>query len=320
MTKELAYLMTHENIGRAYNLLQDICKNPLKYLAWQAACELGKINFSDEILKQVKNKLHSSDEYTRECCLEVLVMKKDPEIIDELEGVFQNGASALTEKVESISRLRTTSTLPDKFYQDLDEKVLRYVKREELKNPLDLVDSIPNIIFPKESREHASEIIQKIYNNSKFFDNLTEEDIKELYALFHSDYNNPNHKKYRNYKLWDFGGQGGTPIEPYGQPFVGLSSIPYVMGSLVKKIRNDDKSNPLKFIGETFYHKNIIHPFSDCNGRTNFLFMNLYLLDSNFPYIKMTDDDLPEYYRTLNMKNPTNFVMFLGKLLKRNIS
>lgn len=303
---------------RAYTLFKNIQNWPTRYGAWQAATMLGSIECS-EIIPDLRKALDSPDPYTRECCLETLAMRQYPEIVGELETVFQNGHSSLTGNVVSISRLRTKSTLPDEFYKDLDEILRETVKGVRLDYPLELID-FPEVKSPVKNRQYAAQRIRRIYTNPNFFKDLTEDDIKLLHAIFRHEFLDPNRPKgYKTIKLWDFDGPEASPSEPYGQPFVGPSSIPYVMKSLVKKFREHTNGHPLKFIGEEFYHQNIIHPFWDGNGRTNFLIMNLFLLHSQLPYIKMRSEDLPEYYRALNLPEPTEFVRFLGELLKHRV-
>ena len=303
--------------AKAYTLFESIQRYPTRFGAWQAAVQLGTIKCPD-IIPELKKALYSPDPYTRECCLETLAMKQDPEIIGELETVFQNGNYSLTKDVVSIARLRTKSTLPDEFYKDLDGIVRESTKRVKIDNLLDLVDAVPDVALPVTNRQYAAQLIRQIYTNPNFFKDLTEDDIKLLNAMFRHEFIDPNRPKgYKTIKLWDFEGPNGSPSEPYDQPLVGPSPIPYVMISLVKKFRGHVNEHPLKFIGEEFYHQNIIHPFWDGNGRTNFLIMNLFLLHSQLPYVRMVDGDLLEYYRTLNLPEPTEFVRFLGELLKR---
>jgi len=311
--------MNPSDYRQVHSLMQRIEEHPTKYGAWEAALQLARIDIAP-FYKEIREGLKSSDPFSRECFLEVLAENKDPEVLSELDDVFQYGASELTQSVPSLSRLRTASRLSKEFYEQVEKNSRKSHKREP-HDPLDLVDAIPNIIFPEENKDYARTLIQSLSDNPDFFRYLNKEDIAMVHAMFYSNHDDPKNREYRNIKMWDFD-PSGSPVEPYGLPFVGAASLQFVMDSFVRKIRNyqpeiPDGKHPLQFIGESYFHHNIIHPFYDCNGRTNFLLMDLFLLASNLPYIKMVDDDLPEYYQTLNLPEPTQFVKFLGNLIQR---
>jgi hypothetical protein len=309
--------MIKSDYQRAESLLRGVEGNHSKYGAWETASQLASLDIVP-FYNQIVVGLRSSDPFSRECFLEVLAKNQDPDVVRELGSIFQYGSSDKTARVESLSRLRSRSNLPPEFYQGIDQ-VARKSTRRELSDPLELVDAIPNIIFPGENADYARTIIRRLHQDPHFFKSVTDEDVKLIHALFYVDHDNPKNQEYRPIRMWDFD-PSGSPVEPYGQPFVGPSSIPFVMDSLLEKMRTheEQETHPLQFIGESFFHHNIIHPFYDCNGRTNFLLMDLFLLDSGLPYIKMVDEDLPEYYRTLNLSEPTQFIQFLGGLIKRD--
>jgi fido (protein-threonine AMPylation protein) len=301
------------------DLFNRITNHPVKYYAWEAARQLSGFREAG-IIPELREGLRSQDPFTRECCLEVLVSYQDDAVVQELGGLFQGASHRLTSEVESISRLRAIADLPTQFYSDLEREVSAKTPRK-LEDVAVLVDTIPNIIFPEQNREYARAIISSYYTNPNFFRNLSEQDLHELHALFYENPQESSWRKYRTERLWDFGANQ-SPVEPYGQPFVGPSAISHIMASFVRKMRKyetaiSEGAHTLRFIGESFFHQNIVHPYYDCNGRTNFLLMNLFLLNVGLPYIRMSYDDLPEYYRVLNRPNPTEFVRFLGNMLTK---
>lgn len=302
--------------SQVQTLYEKVTQHPTRFAAWEAAVEMAGMDISN-LQSELIAGLRAKDEFTRECCLEVLVQKNNEEIIKELKSVFQDGPRTHTGCVESISRLREHSQLPKGFYEDID-KSTRTSRRRYLQNPLCLIDAIPNIFFPEEKVGPAGEFIKQAVADRSFFLEL---DIVSAHELFYPEQDNPVNGRYRKIKLWDFD-YGGSPVELFGQPFVGPASIQPTLYSLVKKIRQYSRESrkelhPVQFIGETFFQLNLIHPFYDCNGRTNFLLMNIFLLQQGLPYAKMQSQDLPEYYNALNSSVPTDFVEFLGKLITK---
>ena len=311
--------MTTYTPTRADLLFQNMLHHRSSFWAWNSAAELSSIECPDKI-PNLKVALNSPDELTRECCLEVLAAQGDPETVTELCSVFQEHDVPLTGKVKSVAQLRVSSNLPQGFYDDLDKRVLGNPHNGILNDPMYLIDEIPVIVFPNESRKFAAELIWKMYSDSKFFKNLSDSDIKMLHAMFYPDYDNPGRREYRKHKLWSFDGPEGSPSEPYGQLFTGPSSVPYLMVSLTEKLRSQPNAHPLNFIGDAYYHHNLIHPFDDRNGSVNFVLLNLFLLHSGLPYVKMKESDHPEYHKILNRRTPTEFVRFLGNLMVRRVT
>jgi hypothetical protein len=301
---------------KATDLIKRIKTVSIKYYSWEAALELSKTNISG-LEVEVLQGLNHPDPFVRECFLEVLASKNNPPIVRELRTLFQSGDSNLTYNVRSLARLRATAQLPADFYHHF-ERSTRSSRKNVLEDPLDLVLATPNILFPDENQEYAKSLISTLIKNPRFFLDLTEQDLFQMHIMFYTAETRQVNEGYRKIRFWEFD-LSGSPVEPYRQTFVVPSSIRPLMESLLEKIReysgkSKDK-HPLQFIGESFFYQNAIHPFNDCNGRTNILLMNLFFLHYRMPYLTMDYDNLPAYYESLNHEEPTNFVKFLGNLV-----
>lgn len=77
--------------------------------------------------------------------------------------------------------------------------------------------------------------------------------------------------------------------------------IPKLMEDLVEWVRkNQSKLHPVE-LAALAHHKLVhIHPFTDGNGRTARLFMNLILMQKGYPLVVILKNDRQKYYRALD--------------------
>ncbi len=314
----------------AHQLVGNVVSESQPAQAWKSAIRLSMLDCSG-VVQTLKMGLYSTDLNVRECCLEVLVSRRDPLVTVELRHLFQGYAPTLTGNIASVARLRTSSVV-DAMYSDLDQRLREDPKASILGDPLELIDMIPRIQFPRDSRLHASQVILQMYANPNFFRDLTENDIKRLHAIFYRDYDNEEYTQYRTRRLWaiknigrtgvkawSFEGLRDTTTESSNRHLVGPASIPLVTSSLIDKLHDANQDHSIQFIGEVFYHFNCVHPFEEYNGRTNWILLNLFLLHSGLPFVRIENMDVYKYFQTLNATTPTEFVNFLGDLLSRQV-
>ena len=94
-----------------------------------------------------------------------------------------------------------------------------------------------------------------------------------------------------------------TPPEPF--------KINNLMNELVMWL-NDSKLHPIELCA-LFHHKLVhIHPFSDGNGRTARLIMNLILMRFGYPPAIILNVDRKKYYDCLKKADLDNFIPFVN--------
>lgn len=83
--------------------------------------------------------------------------------------------------------------------------------------------------------------------------------------------------------------------------------VPKLMEDLVVWIRkNQSKLHPVE-LAALAHHKLVhIHPFTDGNGRTARLFMNLILMQKGYPLVVILKNDRQKYYRALDRADRGN--------------
>lgn len=93
--------------------------------------------------------------------------------------------------------------------------------------------------------------------------------------------------------------------------------IPALMAAYVRWLNSADASemHPLRYAALAHYKLVDIHPFTDGNGRTSRLIMNLILIRSNYPPVIIYKEDRKKYYDYLNLANRGDlgpFVRFIS--------
>ncbi len=99
--------------------------------------------------------------------------------------------------------------------------------------------------------------------------------------------------------------------------------VPRLMGSFVEYIeKNPDDLNIIE-MAAALHHKLVeIHPFSDGNGRTARLLMNLFLMKHGYPITIVLKNDRKKYYQTLKEADKENikpFMDFIGYCVNRSL-
>ncbi|MFZ4405521.1 MAG: Fic family protein [Pseudobdellovibrionaceae bacterium] len=100
--------------------------------------------------------------------------------------------------------------------------------------------------------------------------------------------------------------------------------IPKLMEDLTAWIKkNTKKLHPVQ-LAALAHHKLVnIHPFTDGNGRTARLFMNLILMQKGYPMVVILKNDRQKYYRALEKAdkgNTDDIEKFIAQAVERSMS
>lgn len=139
--------------------------------------------------------------------------------------------------------------------------------------------------------------------------------IRELhfYVLNHEE---QNRGKYREKSVFIEGAQTVTALP---------STIPSRLDSIIHEyIENKGKFDLIHAVARFHADFEEIHPFSDGNGRTGRLIMNLELLKGGYPITIIEKEDRPEYYESLEIaqtgdRNIQPLQTFIGKSIDKTI-
>ena len=102
------------------------------------------------------------------------------------------------------------------------------------------------------------------------------------------------------------------------------SQVPSAMSDLVEWLRaNTPKLHPIE-LAALIHHKLVyIHPFTDGNGRTARLAMNLILLNLGYPLVVILKNDRRKYYRVLALADKGGYlplVNFVAQAVERSLN
>lgn len=103
-----------------------------------------------------------------------------------------------------------------------------------------------------------------------------------------------------------------------------VSQVRSAMNELIKWVReNQRKLHPIE-LAALLHHKIVhIHPFSDGNGRTARLVMNLILMQQGYPLVVVLKNDRQKYYRVLSDADKglyPPFVRFIAQTVERSVN
>ena len=107
------------------------------------------------------------------------------------------------------------------------------------------------------------------------------------------------------------------------QPPDAIQVLP-AMNGLVQWVReNQKKLHPVE-LAALLHHKIVhIHPFTDGNGRTARLVMNLFLMCQGYPLVVVLKNDRRRYYRVLSQADKDvlhPFVSFIAQAVERSLN
>ena len=144
---------------------------------------------------------------------------------------------------------------------------------------------------------------------------VSERLIRSLQQLVIKDIEDQESGQYRKGNVM-ITGSSHRPPEPY--------EVTKLMEELVSWVRkNQNKMHPVE-LAALAHHKLVnIHPFSDGNGRTARLFMNLILMQKGYPMVIILKNDRQKYYRALDMAdrgNTTDIEKLIAQAVERSMN
>ena len=224
------------------------------------------------------------------------------------------------------------NTLPQNWSQEhptlLNDLRLRYIYHTNAieGNSLSLIETKVILsdgitVGGKKLSEHLEAINQAealafIEDSVKKNVDISQAFIRELhfYVLNHDE---ENRGRYREKSVFIEGADTVTALP---------STIPSRLDSIIKKFtENKDAIELIPAIARFHADFEEIHPFSDGNGRTGRLIMNLELLKGGYPITIIEKDDRPEYYESLEKaqtgdRNIQPLLNFIEKSINKTIS
>lgn len=141
----------------------------------------------------------------------------------------------------------------------------------------------------------------------------TERTIREIHSLILKDIDPHYAGRYRDIQV-RISGSSHTPPSPL--------QVPELMANFFNKLPNVTKEHPVCRAAHAHFKLVKIHPFTDGNGRTARLLMNLLLIKAGyFPAIILKNDRL-KYYSCLEKAQEDtleDFIVFVARSLERTI-
>lgn len=120
---------------------------------------------------------------------------------------------------------------------------------------------------------------------------ISEHLIRSLQQMIIKDIEDSEAGSYRKGSVM-ISGSSHRPPPPY--------EVPKLMEELIVWARNNQKKMHPVVMAALAHHKLVhIHPFTDGNGRTARLFMNLILMQKGYPLVIILKNDRKKYYRAL---------------------
>jgi Fic family protein len=144
---------------------------------------------------------------------------------------------------------------------------------------------------------------------------ISEQLIRSLQQLVVKDIEDQDAGKYRNGNVMITGSSHHPPD---------AFEVPKLMQELMSWIKvNSGKLHPVE-LAAIAHHKLVhIHPFSDGNGRTARLFMNLILMHKGYPLVTILKNDRQRYYRSLDRAdrgNTSEIEKFIAQAVERSMN
>jgi len=104
----------------------------------------------------------------------------------------------------------------------------------------------------------------------------------------------------------------------------GVHEVPSAMRDLISWCRvNQSKFHPVEFAARIHHKIVFVHPFSDGNGRTARLVMNLALMSAGYPLVIILKTDRRIYYETLAQADKGDcrrLVRFIAQTVERSLN
>ncbi len=144
---------------------------------------------------------------------------------------------------------------------------------------------------------------------------ITEQLIRSLQQLIIKDIEDSEAGRYRQGSVMITGSKHRPP-----ESF----EVPKLMQEFVAWIKtNISKIHPVAFAAQTHHRLVHIHPFTEGNGRTARLFMNLLLMQKGYPIVIILKNDRQKYYRALEKADAGKYddlEKFIAQAVERSMN
>lgn len=136
---------------------------------------------------------------------------------------------------------------------------------------------------------------------------LSEYDIKSIHYLILKEIDSKNAGKYREENVLI---SGAKHIPP------NYISVPFEMQKLIERYKAWNNLHPI--VRACYLHGEFvkIHPFIDGNGRTAGLLLNFELMKNGYPPVVIKNENMVEYYDSLDKAHTTNDYTDFIKIVK----
>ncbi|MFZ3230561.1 MAG: Fic family protein [Pseudobdellovibrio sp.] len=173
--------------------------------------------------------------------------------------------------------------------------------------------SLKDHLEAKNHNEAVHFLYELVEHNKKH--TISEQLIRSLQHIIIKDIEDNDAGRYR---------QGNVLITGSSHKPPDAFKIPKLMEELTNWIKKkSEKLHPVE-LASLAHHKLVhIHPFTDGNGRTARLFMNLILMQKGYPMVIILKNDRQKYYRSLEKadnKNTDDIEKFIAQAVERSLN
>lgn len=165
--------------------------------------------------------------------------------------------------------------------------------------------------FEAINHQKAFEFLEKIVQKER---KISEQTIMEIHKLIMSGIDDKYAGLYRDLNVSILGAVKTPPR---------FEKVPKLMKEYVDNINtNPGNLNIIEMAAMLHYKLVEIHPFSDGNGRTSRLLMNLFLMQHGYPVALVLKVDRKKYYDCLRKADQGNlkpFMDFIGRNIERSL-
>jgi Fic family protein len=146
----------------------------------------------------------------------------------------------------------------------------------------------------------AVEFIKNLSSIRKSHQFITQQDILDIHKIILTGINDNWAGKYRNTEVFIRGSNAEFPL-----PHL----VPLAMSKFIEWLQGQQKTHPVQVAADAHYKFVAIHPFTDGNGRTTRLLMNLILQIHGYPMAVIRNEDRIAYLNSFETTR-TNDLMF----------
>ena len=157
------------------------------------------------------------------------------------------------------------------------------ISGKSLKEQLEALNHAKAVDFVKD-------LVKEYKKNNKTYQNITEEDIKQIHRLVLTGIDDEAAGKYRSSDVYLKGRDIALPSP---------ARVLYLMADLIGWLSYEKDIHPVRLAADAHFKFVSIHPFVDGNGRTGRLLMNLILQLCDYPMTIIRKEDRQEYLDVL---------------------